>query len=63
MMRKAKRDRLPGVPPTPEDLAAQAAAVAAVRVARIERDRVTKRDIATAAELSRQWVHRIVRDR
>lgn len=67
----------PGVNSTPEELAAQAQAVAVVRAARIQRDQARLRledairaayaanahvrDIAHAAGMSRQRVHQIIR--
>lgn len=63
---------------SPDDLARQAEAVARVRLARTRRDEsadalrteivrayrlgASVRDIAAAAEVSRQWVWRVVRD-
>ena len=67
---------------TPEELARQAAAVAEVRAARIQRDKAVKegtkllrdkiikalnlgasvKDVAAAAELSRQRIHQIINE-
>jgi hypothetical protein len=57
---------------TPEELARQAAAVAEVRAARIQllRDKIIKalnlgasvKDVAAAAELSRQRIHQIINE-